>query len=403
MEYSYVAYTEDRKLVKGKLSATSEEVAANLLSYGGYQLVSLKQVVPFFNMEKLTAIFSKITPREIIMFSRQLALLLESGTDIVTSLELLQAQVTNRILKRMIGDMVSDIRGGTSLSVALSKHPRAFSSIYHRAIAAGEQGGNLEVVLRQMADYIERGATTEKKVKNALTYPLIVAVVAIVVIGLLVTFVLPTFTSLFTAFGAELPLPTRILIAGTDWLGQYGIYLVVVVIVAAGLGWVYIKTPEGKYRYDKISLRLPVVGRIFLLNELSRVCRTMSLLFRVGLPLPEIMAMAIHGTSNQAMREVLTEVQQELIRGEGLSRPMAKRGLFLPLMVQMVGVGEETGNLDNTLTTVAQSYEAEADDRTGAAVGLIQPVMTIVIGLVVGFIAIALFSAMYGVYGQVSF
>ncbi len=403
MEYSYVAYTEDRKLVKGKLSATSEEVAANLLSYGGYQLVSLKQVVPFFNMEKLTAIFSKITPREIIMFSRQLALLLESGTDIVTSLELLQAQVTNRILKRMIGDMVSDIRGGTSLSVALSKHPRAFSSIYHRAIAAGEQGGNLEVVLRQMADYIERGATTEKKVKNALTYPLIVAVVAIVVIGLLVTFVLPTFTSLFTAFGAELPLPTRILIAGTDWLGQYGIYLVVVVIVAAGLGLVYIRTPEGKYWYDKISLRLPVIGRIFLLNELSRVCRTMALLFHVGLPLPEIMAMAINGTSNKAMIKVLTEVQQELIRGEGLSRPMAKRDLFLPLMVQMVGVGEETGNLDNTLTTVAQSYEAESDDRTGAAVGLIQPVMTIVIGLVVGFIAIALFSAMYGVYGQVSF
>ncbi len=403
MEYAYVAYTEDKRLVKGKLSATNEEVAANLLNYGGYQLVSLRQVVPFFNAEKLTAAFSKIKPREIIMFSRQLALLLESGTDIVTSLELLQSQVTNRILKRMIGEMVSDIRGGTSLSAALSKHPRAFSQVYYRAIAAGEQGGNLEVVLRQMADHIERGDITEKKIKSALTYPLIVVVVAIVVIGLLVTFVLPTFTSLFTAFGAELPLPTKILIAGTDWLSQYGLYLIVVIIVAAVLGWVYIKTPEGKYRWDKLSLRLPVVGRIFLLNELSRVCRTMSLLFRVGLPLPEIMAMAIYGTNNKAMIEVLTEVQQELIRGEGLSGPMAKRKLFLPLMVQMVGVGEETGNLDNTLITVAQSYEAESDDRTGAAVGLIQPAMTVIIGLIVGFIAIALFSAMYGVYGQVSF
>ena len=160
MQYSYVAYTEDKKLVKGKLSATGEEAATNLLSYGGYQVVNLKEVVPFFNMEKLTAAFSKVKTREIIMFSRQLALLLESGTDIVTSLELLQSQVTNHTLKGIIGEVVSEIRGGASLSTALSKHPRAFSQMYHRAIAAGEQGGNLEVVLRQMADYIERGATT---------------------------------------------------------------------------------------------------------------------------------------------------------------------------------------------------------------------------------------------------
>ncbi len=403
MQYAYVAYTEDRRLIKGKLSATSEEAATNLLSYGGYQVVNLKQVVPFFNMERLTAAFSKIKPRDIIMFSRQLALLLESGTDIVTSLELLQSQVTNRTLKGMIGGVASDIRGGTSLSQALSKHPRAFSPIYYRAIAAGEQGGNLEVVLRQMADYIERGATTEKKIKNALTYPIILSVAAIAVIGILITFVLPTFTTLYTAFDVELPLTTRILIAFTDWLSQYGLYLIVVIFIAAGMGFAYTKTPIGKYRWDKLSFSLPVVGRIYLLNELSRACRTMSLLFRVGLPLPEIMAMAIHGSNNKAMIEALTEVQQELIRGEGLSRPMAKRKLFLPLMVQMIGVGEETGNLDNTLATVAESYETESDDKTSAAVGLIQPVMTAIIGLVVGFIAISLFSAMYSIYGEVSF
>jgi len=402
MEYAYVAYTEDRRLVKGKLSATGEEAAANLLSYGGYQVVSLKQIVPFFNTEKLAAAFSRIKPREIIMFSRQFALLLEAGTDIVTSLELLQSQVTNRTLKKIIGDVASDIRGGTSLSVALSRYPRAFSSIYHRAIAAGEQGGNLEIVLRQMADYMERAVNTEKKVKSALTYPIIVAIVAILVIGLLVTFVLPTFVSLFGAFGADLPLATRMLIALTDWLGQYGVYLVGAIAVVAVLGFSYIRTPAGKYQWHKLSLRLPVLGRIFLLNELSRCCRTISLLFKVGLPLPEIIAMAIHGTNNKAMVEALTEVQRELIRGEGLARPMAQRSLFLPLMVQMVGVGEETGNLDNTLATVAESYEIESDDRTSAAVGLIQPAMIIIIGLIVGFIAIALVSAMYGIYGQVA-
>lgn len=401
MDYSYIAYTEDRRLVKGKLSATSEEAAASLLSYGGYQVVSLKSVTPFLNMGKLGARFSRIKPREIIMFSRQLALLLESGTDIVSSLELLQSQVTNRTLKRVLGEVAADIRGGSSLSVALSKHPRAFSEVYYRAIAAGEQGGNLEIVLRQMADHIERAATTEKKIKNALTYPIMVTIVAILVVGVLVTFVLPAFTSLYTAFEAELPLPTRMLISVSDFFSNYGLYILLGIVVVAGLGFAYVKTPAGKYQWHKLSFRLPVVGRIVLLSELSRCCRTMSLLFRVGLPLPEIMALAIHGTNNKAMTETLTGVQQELIRGEGLSRPMAKRQLFLPLMVQMVGVGEETGNLDNTLATVAQSYEIEADDRTSSAVALIQPITIIIIGLVIGFIALSLVSAMYSIYSQV--
>jgi len=403
MDFTYVAYTQDKRLVKGKLSAINEEAAANVLSYGGYQVVNLKSAVPFIDKEKLLAYFSQIKPREIVMFSRQLALLLESGTDIVTSLELLQSQMINLSLKKMIGEIASDIRGGSSLSTAISKHPRAFSPMYHRVIAAGEQGGNLEVVLRQMADHIEKGATTEKKIKNALTYPFIVAIVAVIVIVILVTFVLPTFTVLYTQFGAELPLVTRMLIAITDWLGHYGLYLLLVFLAAAGFGFFYIRTPAGKFWWDKLSLRLPIMGRINLLNHLSRCCRTMALLVRVGLPLTEVVALVIHISNNKAMEEALTGVQQELIRGEGLSRPMARRKLFLPLMVQMVGVGEETGDLDRTLTAVADNFEIEANDLTSTAVGLIQPAMTVIIGLFVAFIALSLISAMYSIYGQVSF
>ena len=403
MDFQYIAYTTERRLVRGRLSATNEEAAVNLLSYGGYQVVSLKTITPFFNLEGLVARFSRIKSMEIIMFSRQLALLLESGTDIVTSLELLQRQVTNRTLQRMIGEVASDIRGGSSLSAALSKHPRAFPEIYHRTIAAGEQGGNLEIVLRQMADYIERGAITEKKIKTALTYPFILAIVAIVVVAILVTFVMPTFVNLYSAFNVELPLPTRMLLSIAGFLSSYGLYIVLALIVALVVGYMYIRTPAGKYQWNKLLFRLPVVGRIFLLSELSRCCRTIALLFRVGLPLPEILTMAIHGSNNKVMAESLTGVQQELIRGQGLSKPMASRELFLPLMVQMVGVGEETGNLDNTLTTVAQSYELEADDRTSTAVGLIQPAVIVVIAVVIGFVAIALLSSMYAIYGQVGF
>jgi type IV pilus assembly protein PilC len=401
MDYSYVAYGKDKKLVKGKLAATSEAAAAKLLSYGGYQVLSVKPLVSFINFSRLSSLFTRISPKEISMFSRQLALLLESGTDIVASLELLQAQITNRSLQRIIGEVVADIRGGSSLSAALRKHPQAFSQMYSRAIAAGERGGNLEIVLRQMAEFLERRVTTEKKIKGALTYPVIVIVVAVIVLALMIAFVLPAFTSLYSSFGSELPLATAILVSVTDWLLKYGLYLILGIVVAVVLFVLYIRTPMGNYQWGKISLRLPVIGRILLLSELSRACRTISLLFRVGLPLPEVLAMASQGTSNRAMAEAVNEVQRELIRGQGISKPMSKRPIFLPLMVQMVGVGEGTGNLDTTLTTVAESYEMEADDRINAAVELIQPVVTVIIGLIVAFIAVSVISAMYSFYENI--
>ena len=400
MDFAYMAYTENKKMVRGKLSASSEEMATQLLSYGGYRVVSLKKVVPFFDREKFLARFTRIKPAEIAMFSRQLALLLESGTDIVTALDLLQEQITNNTLKKTIGEVASDIRAGSSLSVALSRHPQAFSPMYYRAIAAGEQGGNLEVVLRQMATHIEKGLKTEKQIRGALTYPFIVVIVAVIVVIILATFVLPAFTSMYSEFGVELPSITRILIAISDWFSQYGFYLILAIVAAVAAVYLYIRTPGGKHWWDTTVLKLPVLGRIVHLGELSRCCRTMSLLIRIGLPLPEVMAMAINSSNNKVVSDNLTGVQQDLIRGEGLSRPMAKRELFLPMMTQMVKVGEETGNLDNTLDTVADSFEMEAADKTASAVVLIQPVVTIIIGLVVGFVVLAMVSAMYSIYGQ---
>jgi len=402
MDFAYIAYTEDKKLVRGKVSASSEQMATQMLSYGGYRVVSLKEVVRFFDKEKFLAAFARIKPTEIAMFSRQLALLLESGTDIVTSLDLLQEQVTNETLKKTIGAVAADIRAGSSLSVALSRHPRAFSTMYYRAIAAGEQGGNLEIVLRQMATHIEKGIKTEKQVRGALTYPFIVVIVAVIVVIILATFVLPSFTQMYAEFGVELPLITRILMAISDWFNSYGLYLILAIIAAVAAVILYMRTPRGKQWWDTTVLKMPVLGRIVHIGELARCCRTMSLLIRIGLPLPEVMAMVIQSSNNKFIANNLTGVQEDLIRGEGLSRPMNKREVFLPLMTQMTKVGEETGNLDNTLDTVADSFEMEAADKTASAVALIQPVMTIIIGLVVGFVVLAMVSAMYSIYGSFS-
>ncbi len=402
MDFAYTAYTEDKKLVKGKVSALSEEAATDLLGYGGYRVVSLKASVPLIDKEKLMSRFTRIKPQDIVMFSRQLALLLESGTDIATSLDLLQEQSDNQVFNKIIGDVASDIRGGTSLAVALSKHPRAFSSMYYRAVAAGEQGGKLEIVLRQMATHIEKSIATEKSVRNALTYPFIVVIIAVIVVIVLVSFVLPAFTKMYDQFGVELPLVTRILMAITDWFSVYGVFVIIGILIAVFAVYLYIRTPGGKHWWDRTVLKLPVLGRIAHLGELGRCCRTMSLLIRIGLPLPEVMGMTIYNSNNKVVAENLTGVQQDLIRGEGLSRPMAKRKLFLPMMTQMVKVGEETGNLDNTLDTVADSFEMESSDKTKSAVALIQPVMTIIIGLLVGFVVLAMVSAMYSIYGSFS-
>ncbi len=400
MVFQYVAYNEKGELVKGKLPATNEEAANDLLGYAGYQAISLKPYIPFLNFEKLTAGLSKVKPSDIILIYRQLAMLLESGIDIVASLELLQEQATNHSLKRVLEDVIADLRTGNQLSRALSKHPHVFSPIYCQLIGVGEQSGDLETVLKQVADYMEKEVTTTKETKNALMYPVITSVVTVVVIIVLVTFVLPQFGTMYSSLGAEMPAPAKLLIDFSTKLKEYWVYLMLGTLAVLVLAYSYIKTPKGRAKWDRLVLRLPVLGKVCHLSELSRLCRSMSLLFRTGLPLTEILPLLIQSSRNQALSEALGGVQQDMIKGEGISQPMTKSKLFLPMMVQMVRVGEETGNLDVTLLAVARSYEAEAEDKTRSLISLIQPAMTLIIGLVIAALALSLVSAMYSIYGQ---
>ena len=402
MDFQYVVYTSEKKTLKGKLAAPDEAKAVGQLNSLGYQVISIKSVGSLGKLGKsLNISFSSpVKQKEVIMFSRQLALLLESGIDIVTSIDLFRTQASNKAFKTILEEIIANLRGGSSFSEALSKFPKVFPIMYCRTIAAGEQSGNLDTVLRRMADYMERTATATKKVKSAMTYPIVVLVVAIVVVAALVFFVMPTFTSLYTSMGAKLPTITTMLLNFANGATKYGAY-VLIALVAAVVGIaLYIRTPVGKVNFDRLMLRLPVIGPIVQLNELSRCCRTISMLIKVGLPLPDIITMCIQSAGNKIMSLALIDVKQDMLAGEGLAQPMAKRTIFLPLMVQMVSVGEKTGNLGNTLTTVADSYETDADDKTQAAVALLQPAMTIAMAVVVGFIVIAMVSAMYGIYGQ---
>jgi type IV pilus assembly protein PilC len=400
MVYQYIAYSETGKVVTGRLSVASEEAAAEMLGYAGYQVISLKPIDRFLSLDGLRARLFPVKPAEVILFYRQLALLLESGISITTALELLREQASNRTLEGVLGEVISDLRSGNQLSAAMGKHPEVFLPIYCRLVGVGEQTGELETMLRLIADYKEKEVAAAKGVKSALRYPIIVAIVAVVVIGILVTFVLPAFGDLYSSMGAELPAMTKMLIAMAEKFQQYGLYLILGLGAAAGMAFAYFKTPEGRYKWDKICLSLPLVGRVNHLKELVLCCRSLALLFRAGLPLTEIMPLVTQSSRNRVMIGALDDLQQDMLKGEGLSRPMAKNQLFLPMMVQMVKVGEETGSLDATLLAVAQSYETEAEERTRNLIGLIQPTMMIVISGVVGFVAISMVSAMYSIYGQ---
>lgn len=400
MLYQYIACGESGDIVKGKISATSEDAITEMLGYAGYRLINLRPYVPFMSLGKLTSQFFKVKEAEIILLYRQLALLLESGVNIVTALGLLQEQISNRALKKVIDDVVTDIRNGDQLSVAMSRHPDIFSSMSCRTLSIGEQTGGLETMLKQVADYMEKELTTRKGIKGALMYPMIAAGVTVVVVGILMFFVLPAFANLYGSLGAELPALTRIMIDFSVILRSYALHIFLGLFIVIGLALIYVKTPDGKYKLDALMLRIPQLGRVKHLNELARCCRSISLLFSAGLPLTEIMPLVIQGCNNRVMAQALYDVQIEMLKGEGLSKPMSNNSLFLPMMVQMVKVGEETGSLDASLIAVAQNYESEAQDKTKSLINMIQPVMTLVIAGIVGLIALSMVSAMYSMYGQ---
>ena len=400
MQYKYVAYNQQKQLVNGKVDAPNETVAQDLLNLSGLKTVSLKEAKPLLNMEKIRGATYKISNKEVIMFSKQLALMIESGFDIAASLDLLASQISNRGLKKIVGEITADIRNGMKPSQAFAKHTTAFSGLYCRTIAVAEETGNLEKALRQMADHIEKNANAAKKVKGALMYPAMVLIMMIGVIAVMVLFVVPSFQTLYDSMGTEIPLPARILLGTTNFLRSTGLYMLLGVVGFVVLAFALTRSDEGKYQRDKLMLRIPLIGNIIVMSELSRVAATISTLFRAGVPLPEVMTLASQSCENRVIGRALTEVRQEMLQGQGLARPLSQRPIFPALMVQMASVGENTGNLDTTMDTVAVSYGMEADDRVTVMTGLITPITGIIMGGLVAFLAVALVSTMYGMMGS---
>jgi type IV pilus assembly protein PilC len=338
MIYKYVAYNEQKQLVNGKVDAPNETVAQDMLSLTGFKTVSLKLAKPLLNIDMEKVRGTTVKSKEVIMFSKQLALMIESGFDIAASLDLLESQIANRSLKKIVAEITSDIRNGMKPSQAFAKHPVAFSSLYCRTIAVAEETGNLEKALRQMAEHIEKNANSAKKVKGALMYPGMVFILMILVLVVMVKFIMPAMKGLYTEIQGQIPLPARILLSITDFLSAWGPYMLGGLVILVVAAFALTRSDEGKYQRDKLMLRIPLMGQIIILSELSRVAATISTLFRAGVPLPEVMTLASQSCENRVIGRALTDVRQEMLQGQGLARPMSQRAIFPALMVQMASV-----------------------------------------------------------------
>lgn len=396
MDYTYLGYNADKQIVKGKIAAADERAASDMLNNIGYRVVSLKRASSLFSSSGPGGLFQpKVKTAELVTFCRQLALLLESGVGIIQALELLEAQTTDKALKKVLLQVVHDLRGGNSLSIAMSQHPNVFNKLYCKLISVGEQTGSLETVLRSLAGYTERQTASVAKLKQAMMYPSIVFLLAIAVGGIMLTVLLPPLVDMFSKLGGTLPLPTRILLGTMDFMRAYGAFLFIGIVALVVVGYMYIRTPNGRYMRDRLMLKIPLMGRLLQVTELARSCRSLALLFRAGLPLPEVMNLTIQAANNRVVATALMQVEQGMLRGQGLAKPMSNNKVFLPMMVEMARVGEETGSLDESLVMVAENYEIEADRRTQTLLGLVEPAMTIAMGVGVGFLALSVFMPIY--------
>ena len=398
--YRYIATTREGSLVKGSIKATSEIAAERQLVAKGYIPKQVEVAPSMFSLEEALPSLFKLNPRDIIVFSRQLATLLRSGISLLPALEVLQGQVaSSRAFKSVLSSVLNDIRSGGSFSEAIQKHPKAFSEIYCRTIAVGEETGNLDMVLHQMADYMERQIGLTQRVKKAMTYPVMVMGVGVVVVIMMITVVMPKMLDMFTAMSVDLPLPTRMLIALTQFVQNYPLYLVIGGAVLFAVAFWMVKRPSGRRILDRLRISMPIMGPPALMSELGRFARTLSVMVSAGLKLQETMELLPQATTNIVFRDALNRVNERLLLGEGLAEPMSRISLFPPLLVQMVAVGEESNTLDFTMGVVADFFETTAEEKTTAMVGMIGPISTIGIALMVGFIALSVIMPMYTLTG----
>lgn len=401
MPYRYVAYDAAGKEKRGILQVDREVTAENLLYNQGLTIAKLTKIPSAFNLAKWFPTYFGPKTRDVIVFSNQLANLVESGVPLLAGINLMAEEVGSKPLQKVLYEVVEDIRQGSAISAALAKHELVFPPIYYQMIRVGEQTGNLGGVLRQLAIHLEKEHTIKSRVRSAMVYPALVLSLAFVVVLILFNFTLPPLLQLYSEFEAELPWPTRFLMNSSEFFLQNRLYLLLGLVGLISAGFFYFRSSSGKKKLAHILLKIPVIGQVNTQGNSARFSRTLSTLLSAGLQLTQSMELTGQTIQNVVLREEIDNLQQETMQGRGIAAPLAGSVYFPKMLSQVVRVGEETGSLDSQLLTLAAYYEEEVDRSLDTLTSLLEPGMVIFVGLIVAFVAISIILPMYSLLGQI--
>jgi type IV pilus assembly protein PilC len=340
--------------------------------------------------------------KNLAVFTRQFSVMIDAGLPLVQCLEILGTQEDNANFSSVILQTRADVEGGASLADAMRKHPKTFDPLYTNMIAAGEAGGILDTILKRLATYIEKAVKLKGQVKSAMIYPIAVIVIAAGVVGVILWKVIPTFANLFAGLGAELPLPTRIVIAMSNGLVRFMPFIVVAFVAIGYAVKRYYATDNGRHAIDAGILKLPILGPIMRKISVARFCRTMSTLLASGVPILDGLDITARTAGNAIIEDAILLTRKSIERGETISGPLKQTGVFPSMVVQMIGVGEATGALDTMLSKIADFYEEEVDTAVAGLLTLLEPIMIAFLGIVVGGIVIAMYLPIFGLISELA-
>jgi len=373
--------------IRNSVDAMNEQAAIAALLNRSLLVVSIQEKIS----KKGKTGGGKIALADLVVFTRQLATMIDAGITIVQGLQALAEQTANKVMRDVIRDVCSRVESGESFSEALHKHPKAFNKLYVSMIAAGEKGGLLSEIMARLATYLENSERLRKKVKTALMYPTAVTVVAICITTFLLVKVIPTFKEIYSGFGAQLPGPTQFLMGISTLLTHYLIYLIIVV-GAAIWGWLYfLKTKTGREFWDGRRIKLPVFGPIAHKICLARFTRTLSSLIRSGVPILEVLQIVSQTVGNVVMEKAIKTASVDIERGEGISAALGKNPIFPSMIIRMLSAGEQTGNIDSMLERVSNFLDEEIEATLSGLMSLIEPMLIVFLGVVIGGMVICMF------------
>ncbi len=388
-QYTYVVKSSDGQTVEGTMEAAHEGDVVNELRGRGFLIVEVKKKGG--SAHKQVKSRKKVALDDVVMFTRQMATMIDAGLPLLQALSAMIEQMDNLNFKSVIEDVADDVESGSTLSEAMSKHPKAFDKLYCSMIKVGEASGMFAEILGKVATYLEEAAKLKRKVKSAMVYPSVVSGMALVITLFLLMKIVPVFKEIFEGFGSQLPMPTQVIVAISDVIRAYFLLVVLSIVGIVVACKMYYKTENGRMFFDKLQFKLPVFGDIFKKSALSRFTKTLGTLISSGVPMVQSMEIVESVAGNATIEYAIKGATKKIIAGEGVSGPLADAKIFPPLVVRMIDVGERTGKLDTMLQKISDFYDDQVNNAVSSLTSLIEPLLIGFLGVVVGGIVVCMF------------